>query len=461
MGEIIMPKTGDAMTEGRVVKWYKAEGDELTKGEPVVEIETDKVNLDLEAEESGPLSSILVGEGETAEVGKIIGMIGGEPPKKSAKSSKKPEKESKKPDDEESEESDEKSEKPDEKTGEKKENKKKKTSDETADKPDEKKADAGKKVPAEPEPGRKAETKAPADSGTASGRTKSSPLARRLAKDLGVEIQSIRGSGPSGRVVADDVRKAGSGKPAATGRTAEKLSAPKQLEEKDVPLSGMRRTIARRLGESLGPIPHFFLTIDVDVTELMSLRKQLNEIQQTKTSVNDFVVRAAALSLLHHPRVNASWGDEALRYHSNVDVGIAVATDEGLLTPVVRGAHELSVPAIAARVQELAGRARNRKLTPEEYQNSTFTISNLGMYGIEEFTAIINPPNVAILAVGSAMEKAVVLDGTVAVRNRMKITMSCDHRVIDGAAGAEYLATLRSYLEQPLRLLVEVREEPA
>jgi pyruvate dehydrogenase E2 component (dihydrolipoamide acetyltransferase) len=226
------------------------------------------------------------------------------------------------------------------------------------------------------------------------------------------------------------------------------------LETRQIPLSAMRRTIAKRLAESTGPIPHFYLTADYDVTNLLSLRQQLNEIENAKISVNDFVIRAAALALLHHPNVNASWGDDAITQHGEIHIGIAVSTPEGLITPVVRNADQKSVMEIATDVRALADKAKNRKLRPDEYQGSTFTISNLGAWGIEEFTAIINPPNVAILAIGAAASQAVVVDKQVVVRDRMKITMSCDHRVVDGAAGAEYLKTLRQYLEQPVRLIV-------
>jgi pyruvate dehydrogenase E2 component (dihydrolipoamide acetyltransferase) len=216
----------------------------------------------------------------------------------------------------------------------------------------------------------------------------------------------------------------------------------------------MRRTIAKRLAESIGPIPHFFLTVDYDVTNLLALREQINDIEGVKTSLNDYVVRAAALALQQHPNVNASFGDEAIEQHGEIHVGIAVSTPEGLITPVVRNADRKSVVEISGEIRGLAEKAKNRKLKPDEYQGSTFTISNLGAWGIEEFTAIINPPNAAILAVGAAQARAVVIDGQMVVRDRMKITMSCDHRLVDGVAGAEYLRTLRQYVEQPVRLIL-------
>jgi pyruvate dehydrogenase E2 component (dihydrolipoamide acetyltransferase) len=229
---------------------------------------------------------------------------------------------------------------------------------------------------------------------------------------------------------------------------------PQTLESKEIPLSAMRRTIAKRLAESIGPIPHFFLTADYDVTALSSMRQQLMEIEGSKISLNDFIVRAVALALRHHPQVNSSWGDEAITQHGEIHVGVAVATPDGLITPVIRNADQKSVADIATEVRALAEKAKNRKLMPNEYQGATFTISNLGAWGIDEFTAIINPPNVAILAIGTASQQPVVVDGQVVIRERMKVTMSCDHRVVDGAVGADYLRTLRSYIEQPLRIVL-------
>jgi pyruvate dehydrogenase E2 component (dihydrolipoamide acetyltransferase) len=217
----------------------------------------------------------------------------------------------------------------------------------------------------------------------------------------------------------------------------------------------MRRTIAKRLAESTGPIPHFYLTADYDVTNLVSIRQQMVEMTGTKVSLNDFIIRAIALSLRHHPNVNASWGDDAITQHGEVHIGVAVATPEGLITPVIRNADQKAVSDIAAEVRSLADKAKNRRLKPDEYQSSTFTISNLGAWGIEEFTAIINPPNAAILAIGTAEARPVAdANRQIVVRDRMKVTMSCDHRIIDGASGAEFLKTLRMYVEQPLRLVV-------
>jgi pyruvate dehydrogenase E2 component (dihydrolipoamide acetyltransferase) len=436
MADVIMPKMGDAMTEGKVIRWYKNAGDAVKKGEPLLEIETDKVNLDLEAEQDGTLGDVSAAAGQMVEVGGVLATILAEGEKASPKpAAASPAKEPEKTAQEE----------PSRRAIDKKDSIKKSTGD-YAEAIDMKAPRIDRTAPA-------ANVAAmPQGEG---GRRRSSPLARKMARDMGVSIEQVSGSGPGGRIVASDIKNF---KPAAAS-PQQKPKAPslppmQQLETKEIPLSAMRRTIAKRLAESTGPIPHFYLTAEYDVTNLLSLREQLNEIEGIKTSVNDFIVRAAALALRHHPNVNASWGDEAITQHGEIHIGIAVSTPEGLITPVIRNADEKSVSDIAAEVRALAEKAKNRKLMPNEYQGSTFTISNLGAWGIEQFTAIINPPNVAILAIGSATAQPVVIDRQVVIRDRMKVTMSCDHRVVDGALGAEYLRTLRSYLEQPLRLLL-------
>jgi pyruvate dehydrogenase E2 component (dihydrolipoamide acetyltransferase) len=404
--EIIMPKMGDAMTEGKVVRWYKKAGDVVKKGEPVLEIETDKVNLDLEAEQDGTIGQVEVQEGQMVPVGGRLAVIAA----------------------------------PGDKPLERR----------VTDKKDAVKHTTGEYAEAIEMKGPRIDRSAPLRIVEGGGEKKrSSPLARKMAQEMGVSLDAVQGSGPQGRIIARDIKGVQKSVP-----TTQTLQTPQKLETKQIPLSAMRRTIAKRLAESTGPIPHFYLTADYDVTNLLSLRQQLNEIENAKISVNDFVIRAAALALRHHPNVNASWGDDAITQHGEIHIGIAVSTPEGLITPVVRNADQKSVIEIATDVRALADKAKNRKLRPDEYQGSTFTISNLGAWGIEEFTAIINPPNVAILAIGAAASQAVVLDKQVVVRDRMKITMSCDHRVVDGAAGAEYLKTLRQYLEQPVRLIV-------
>ena len=416
MAEIIMPKMGDAMTEGKVVRWYKKSGDAVKKGEPVLEIETDKVNLDLEAENDGTLSEVSAKEGEMVPVGGRLALVLG-----SGESAPEP-------------------------------------SRRATDKKDSIKHTTGEYGEAVEMKGPRVDRAAasPAAAPVAAptgGRRRSSPLARKMAAEMGVSLDQVNGSGPGGRIVASDIKNA---TPSSGPSAALRAPSPAVAGEgKSIPLTAMRRTIAKRLSESIGPIPHFFLTVDYDVTNLLSLRTQLNEALGVKLSVNDFIVRAAALALRHHPNVNSSWSDDAIAQHGEIHIGIAVSTAEGLITPVVRNADQKSVADIGGEVRALAEKAKNRKLQPHEYQGSTFTISNLGAWGIEEFTAIINPPNVAILAVGTAEARPIVTaERQIVVRDRMKITMSCDHRVVDGAAGAEYLKTLRQYVEQPVRLLL-------
>jgi pyruvate dehydrogenase E2 component (dihydrolipoamide acetyltransferase) len=409
MAEIIMPKMGDAMTEGKVVKWYKQPGDRVKKGEAVAEIETDKVNLDLEAEAEGTLGEQAAKEGEMVPVGGLLAKILGEGEKDEAPQRR------------------------------------------ATDKKDSVKHTTGEYHEAIEQKGpRRDRTQnvvemPAAESG---GRPRSSPLARRMAREMGVNLEEVQGSGPRGRIVAADI------KTAQTTSGGLKAAAPPVGETKIIPLTAMRRTIAKRLAESTGPIPHFYLTADYDVTNLGSVRQQLIDISGTKLSLNDFIIRAVALALRHHPNVNASWGDDAITQHGEMHVGVAVATADGLITPVIRNADQKSVTDIATEVRALADKAKNRKLKPDEYQGSTFTISNLGAWGIEEFTAIINPPNAAILAIGTAESRPVVIDKQIVIRERMKVTMSCDHRIVDGAIGADFLKTLRQYIEQPLRLVV-------
>jgi pyruvate dehydrogenase E2 component (dihydrolipoamide acetyltransferase) len=421
--EIIMPKMGDAMTEGKVVRWYKKAGDAVKKGEPVLEIETDKVNLDLEAEQDGTIDAVAADAGQVVQVGGVLATILGAGEKAAAPKAVKAAEPAE-------------------------------PARRVTDVKDSVKHSTGEYVEAiEMKAPRKDRTQQqanvvamPAPSG---GRRRSSPLARKMAQEMGVSLDAIQGSGPQGRIVAADIKSSSTNRQSRGGGTAVL-----HHESQTLPLSAMRRTIAKRLSESIGPIPHFFLTVDYDVTNLLSLREQLNAIHNIKLSVNDFIVRAAALALRDQPNVNASWGDEAITQHGDIHIGIAVSTPEGLITPVIRNADQKTVPDIGSEVRSLADKAKNRKLRPEEYQGSTFTISNLGAWGIEEFTAIINPPNSAILAIGAASAQPVVVDRQIVVRDRMKVTMSCDHRVIDGAAGAEFLRTLRQYIEQPVRLVL-------
>jgi pyruvate dehydrogenase E2 component (dihydrolipoamide acetyltransferase) len=493
MAEIIMPKMGDAMTEGKVIRWYKQPGDAVKRGEPVAEIETDKVNLDLEAESDGTLGKHAAGEGETVQVGGLLAHLlaegesepepedkPAEPEAADTEGETKEDGEKEKPSGEDEQEPSAEDE--EETTGDdeqKPAGKKKSTAGEaeqkrrSTDRKESIKHTTGEYHEAIEQRGPRRDRassdsgeKAPREKGEDGGRRRSSPLARRMAREMGVSLDELEGSGPGGRIVAADVKSAGATpaegrkREAGAGEGAQSTAPPlaagvPALETKIIPLSAMRRTIAKRLGESTGPIPHFYLTVDLDVTNLVSVRQQMIDMTGAKLSLNDFVIRASALALRHHPSVNASWGDDAITQHGEVHIGIAVATPEGLITPVIRNADRKSVAGIATEVRALADKAKNRRLKPDEYQGSTFTISNLGAWGIEDFTAIINPPNVAILAIGAAEARAVIDENRqIIVRDRMKVTMSCDHRVVDGATGAEFLKTFRQYIEQPLRLVM-------
>jgi pyruvate dehydrogenase E2 component (dihydrolipoamide acetyltransferase) len=281
-------------------------------------------------------------------------------------------------------------------------------------------------------------------------------LARRLASERGLDLHSVQGSGPNGRIIKRDIEAA-----AAAGAAAPRAAAapsapaiPREGDFHDEPLTSIRKTIARRLGESIGPIPTFYLTAEFDLTRVMEMRKAMAELgDQFKVSVNDVLLKATAVALSQHPEVNAHWLGDKIRYHNRVHLGMAVATDDGLIVPVIWDADRKRMSEISREAKELAKRARERKLKPEEFTGSTFSVSNLGMFGIDQFTAIINPPEAGILAIGTSEEKLVVVNGEPVVRNRVRVTMSCDHRIIDGAVGAKFLQTLRRLIENPLMLV--------
>jgi len=299
----------------------------------------------------------------------------------------------------------------------------------------------------------------PADGApAATGEVRSSPLARRLASERGLDLNGLQGSGPNGRIIKRDIEAAaaaGAAAPRAAASAAPSAPAiPREGDFHDQPLSQIRKTIAKRLGESIGPIPTFYLTAEFDLTRVMEMRKAMTELgDQFKVSVNDVLLKATAVALSQHPEVNAHWLGDKIRYHNRVHLGMAVATDEGLIVPVIWDADRKRMSEISREAKELAKRARERKLKPEEFTGSTFSVSNLGMFGIDQFTAIINPPEAGILAIGTSEEKLVVADGEPVVRSRVRVTMSCDHRIIDGAVGAKFLQTLRRLIENPLMLV--------
>ena len=441
--KVHMEALSPTMEEGQVVKWLKSEGDAVTNGEIIAEIETDKAVMELTARGDGVLRTILVAEGGTAPVGGVIALIGAADEDISefqaaalATSLVNGAEDS-----------------------------------EGTVAPADADVAAGTAAAGEASAASGPTVVAAGPDGGSDGRIKASPVARRLAAESGVALSSMSGSGPAGRIVKRDVEAAiGAGPaasvgeavpPEAAGGTAAPLPAtpaliPSGAEFDDVPLTQMRKTIARRLAESIGPVPHFFLTIEVDMGRAMEARRTINtllEQEGRKVSLNDLIIRATAAALKRHPACNAHWMGDSIRRFNRVHIGVAVAVEDGLITPIIRDADLKGVAQIGAEVRELAGRAREKRLQPEEYSGATFSVSNLGMFGIHEFTAVINPPEAGILAVGGVEEAPVVEEGQVVIRNRMKMTMSCDHRVIDGAVGAAFLATLKGMLEEPTAIL--------
>jgi pyruvate dehydrogenase E2 component (dihydrolipoamide acetyltransferase) len=454
MPEIQMPKLSDTMTEGTLVSWKKKKGDKVSAGDVIAEIETDKATMEWESPEDGTLTEIYVEEGGKVNVGDKIAFIGGE-------GEEAPKKEEKKEPAKKEEKAEEKKEKKPQAETEKPASAEKKEKD-TA--PPQKKA-VEAAVPAAPSEDKKKTAQPTASPArTEEARVKASPVARRVAAELGVDLASVKGTGPEGRVTETDVRAAAKSKgaaPAQKAPTAAKSSAPsiKAGEGARIQLSGMRKIIAQRLVESLGPIPHFYLTIEINAAPLMAAREELKSggegADTSKITVNDFVLKAAVQAAVKVPRVNASFDGDAIVQYADVDLGIAVAIEDGLLTPVIRAAQNKSLREISEAVKDLAGRARNKRMKPEEFQGGTFTVSNLGGMGIDSFSAVINPPQGFILAIGKVTKVPVIDDGDqIVAGQRMSITMSCDHRVIDGALGAEYLKELRHLLENPALLLV-------
>ena len=440
---VLMPKGSDTMTEGKVLKWLKREGEKVSSGDAVVEIETDKVDMEVETNANGVLRQILVKEGEVVPVGQLLGVIGAanEDISSFVKSSEASPAAAGHP------------------------------SADTHAAPPSKPAPqpvavGAPAIPPPPATARSAQPvaiPAPPPAVTPRGpgrRVLASPLARRVAKDKGVDISALAGSGPGGRIVREDVDRAVTvGVPVpADGVHAPPMPRPAYVpggpEFTDEPLSSMRKIIATRLAQSLGPVPHFYLTIEVDMRRATELRQSANNLNpELKLTYNDIIVKACAAALRSHPDANASFNGESIRTHNRIHIGIAVPVDGGgLITPVIHDCDQKSLEQVSREAKDLVARARNRKLAPNEYTGGTFSVSNLGMMGIDQFSAIINPPEGAILAVGAVVEKAVVVDHRVEIGHRCRMTLSCDHRVIDGATGAKFLQTLQSILENPVYL---------
>ncbi|WP_159466957.1 pyruvate dehydrogenase complex dihydrolipoamide acetyltransferase [Dyadobacter sp. 3J3] len=420
-----MPKMSDTMEEGTLVSWQKKVGDKVKSGDILAEVETDKATMELEAYEDGTLLYVGIKEGEAVPVDGIIAVIGEEGSNVEALLARE--------------------------NGE---------------------AEPGVDAP-EAAPAAKTEAAAPADAEKATSvadsgeRIKASPLARRLAEEKGINIDQVSGSGDNGRIVKRDVdefKPAAKTEAAPAAKAAESApakpeaqpaAAPASGDFVDTPISQMRKTIARRLSDSLFTAPHFYVTMEIVMDKAMALRPQLNEVSPAKISFNDFVIKACAIALKQHPAVNSAWLGDKIRKYNYVNIGVAVAVDEGLLVPVIRDADKKNLSTISAEVKDFAGKAKDKKLQPKDWEGNTFSISNLGMFGVDEFTAIINPPDSCILAIGGIKKVAAFKeDGTVYPTNIMKVTLSADHRVVDGALAAQFLNTVKKLLEEPMSMLV-------
>ncbi|MDZ7756320.1 pyruvate dehydrogenase complex dihydrolipoamide acetyltransferase [Rhodohalobacter sp.] len=423
--KIEMPKLSDTMEEGVIASWNVEEGDKVEAGDIIAEVETDKATMEVEAFDEGTVLKILVEAGDAVPLGGLMAVLGEEGEDISeilegAGSS-------------DSGKSEEKAEAKESASDEK---------EESANKEKSKSGD-GSATLTSPKSESKSSTEETAASTGEHGRILASPLARKMAEEKGIDLAKVNGSGPNGRIVKVDIEEYKETAPAAAATSTQSFES---LESKEVKVSQMRKTIARRLSESKFTNPHFYETIDIDMKAAMAARKSMNDANDVKISFNDIVVKACSVALTRHQAVNSSWYDDIIKEHGDVHVAVAVAIDEGLMTPVIRHSDKKGLLQISSETKELAGLARDRKLQPEQMEGSTFTISNLGMFGIEEFTAIINPPNACILAVGAIRDVPVVENGEVVPGKRMKVTLSSDHRIVDGAKAAEFLNTVKNLL---------------
>jgi len=435
--KVFMEALSPTMEEGRLVKWLKNEGDAVKSGEPIAEVETDKAIMELVARGDGILRKRLVGEGDSRPVGQLVGVIAAADENidalvASAGAAPAPAGDAK-------------------------------PAEQPAAKPQEQPAAAPAAQSASQTQGEAAappQAKAPPAAQTSGstgngGPVRSSPLARRLASERGLDTTQLQGSGPSGRIIKRDIESAvatAAAKPAAAAGSVQRAARAGDYE--DIALTQIRKTIAKRLAESIGPIPTFYLTAEFDLSRVTEMRAAMAQMgDEFKVSVNDILMKAVATALSQHPEVNAHWLGDKIRQHHRVHLGMAVATPDGLIVPVIFDADQKRMSEISHEAKELAKRARERKLKPEEYTGSTFSISNLGMFGIDQFTAIINPPEVSILAIGTAQDVVVPGPGGFTVQKRLRVTMSCDHRAVDGAVGAAFLQTLRRLIENPLMLV--------
>lgn len=408
MAEVVtMPRLSDTMEEGTVAKWHKKVGDKVSEGDLLAEIETDKATMDFESFQEGTLLHIGIEEGNTAPVDSILAIL-----------------------------------------GEKGEDISGLLNGNGGSEPKKEEAKTEDKAEAAEEP--KVAEPVSAEASNDGDRIKASPLAKKMAADKGIDIKLVKGTGEGGRIVKQDIDNY---KPSSAPAAATQVLGASESYE-DVPVSQMRKVIAKRLAESKFTAPHFYLTLDIDMDAAMEARKSINLISETKISFNDLVIKAVAVSLKKHPAINSSWLGDKIRVNHHVHIGVAVAVEDGLLVPVVRHADQKGLATINGEVKALAEKAKNKKLQPAEWEGNTFTISNLGMFGIEEFTAIVNPPDSCILAVGGIKQVPVVKNGAVVPGNVMKVTLSCDHRVVDGATGAGFLQTFKGLLENPMGLIL-------
>ncbi|SMG16968.1 pyruvate dehydrogenase E2 component (dihydrolipoamide acetyltransferase) [Marivirga sericea] len=431
---ITMPKMSDTMEEGVIASWLKKEGDKVEAGDILAEVETDKATMELEAYEDGTLLYIGIKEGDAAPIDGVIAVIGeeGADYKKLLKAHEQ------KSSGGES----------------KKEENKNKSEDQ---KSTESKSDSGS-----PKPSPKAESANTEKKGKDGGRIFASPLAKKIAQDKGIDLADVDGSGNNGRIIKSDVENFTPKQKASEGakqesKSEQSINIPQVVGEEryeEVKVSQMRKTVAKRLAESKFSAPHFYVTMEINMDKAMEARKSINEMSPVKISFNDMVIKAVAASLRQHPKVNSSWMGDKIRRNQHIHVGMAVAVEEGLLVPVIRFADNKSLSHIAAEAKDFAQKAKNKELEQKDWEGNTFTISNLGMFGVEEFTAIINPPDACILAVGGIKQTAIVKDGELVPGNVMKVTLSCDHRVVDGAVGSAFLQTLKGLLEDPVRILI-------
>jgi len=422
---ISMPRLSDTMEEGTVASWLKNIGDKIEEGDILAEIETDKATMEFESFYEGVLLYIGVGEGESAKVDSLLTIIGPEGTDVSALVTA---------------------------------HKEGTISSDTIETTTETSTTETVQI--------EEQTAEVSKSNNTGGRIFASPLAKKIAKDKGINLADVKGSGENGRIVKKDVENytpaaaaaaaAVEATPAQTTQTATPLATYTPVGEEsyeEVKNSQMRKVIAKRLGESKFTAPHYYLTIELDMDSAIASRKTINALPETKVSFNDMIVKACAMALKKHPQVNTSWNGDTTRYNHHIHVGVAVAVDDGLLVPVLKFTDQMSLTEIGSTVRDLAGKARTKKIAPNEMEGSTFTISNLGMFGIQEFTSIINQPNSAILSVGAIEQKPVVKDGLIVVGNTMKVTLACDHRTVDGATGAQFLQTVRAYIENPVTML--------